>query len=105
MPATAAVITPIAWSGITVLNKRTPIKPPTGSDIPDKNEYKIAKRFLPVEWKIGSAIAIPSGILWIAIAIATGIPSLKSWLETKNVAIPSGKLCQVTASAVIKPAL
>ena len=43
-------------------------------------------------------------MLCIAIAIATGIPRRKSWLATKNVAIPSGKLCIVTAIAVIKPA-
>ena len=37
IPATAAVIIPIAWSGMIVFKNNTPINPPIGSEIPDRN--------------------------------------------------------------------
>ena len=34
-----------------------------------------ACHLLPVEWYKGEATAIPSGILWMAIAMVSGIPN------------------------------
>ena len=78
IPATAAIATPIIICGIKKCNSIIPIIAPIGSLIPDRAAYNVAYRFFPVEWYIGSATAIPSGILCIAIAIATEIPSVKS---------------------------
>lgn len=52
---------------------------------------------------MGRDVAIPSGILCIAIATAIAIPSLGSRSADVKVAMPSGKLCIAIARAVIMP--
>ena len=49
----------------------------------------MALNLLFVEWYIGTAIEIPSGILWRAIAMVKVIPSLILLDDVMNVAIPS----------------
>ena len=55
------------------------INAPRGSAIPDKKAYFMALYLLLVAKYIGIAIAIPSGMLWSAIAIVTVMPREVSW--------------------------
>ena len=74
IPTTAISKKPIKASDKNQWSKPKPIMAPIGSVIPVQNEYQMALRFIPVAWYIGSATAIPSGILCKAIAIATEAP-------------------------------
>jgi len=51
---------------------------PIGSTTPDKKDHRNALPLLPVALYTGADTAIPSGILWMAIAIAMAIPILIS---------------------------
>ncbi|MNT55804.1 hypothetical protein D3C72_1930700 [compost metagenome] len=48
----------------------------------------------------GTAMAMPSGMLWMAMAKASGMPTDGLSSVAKNVASPSGKLCAVIATEV-----
>ena len=48
---------------VEIVEEVADVKNEEPSDNENKNVYNIACLFLPVAWKIGSAIAIPSGIL------------------------------------------
>ncbi|MNV57799.1 hypothetical protein D3C71_1501470 [compost metagenome] len=48
-------------------------------------------------------MAMPSGMLWMAMAKASGMPTDGLSSVAKNVARPSGKLCAVIATAVSRP--
>ncbi len=52
---------------------------------------------------MGTETAIPSGMLWMAMATAMAIPSPGSSRAATKVARPSGKLCIAMASAVKRP--
>ena len=78
---------------------------PTGSESPDRKDILNAFFLSPVAKYIGTETAIPSGILWIAIATAMLIPIVGSWSAPAKVASPSGKLCIAMASAENIPIL
>jgi len=65
---------------------------PMNSLIPDRNDQKNAFLLFLVEAYIGTETAIPSGILWRAIAIASKIPNSILLTVATKVAIPSGIL-------------
>ena len=53
---------------------------------------------------MGTATAMPSGMLWIAMAATMGTATMGSSSAAMNVAKPSGKLCKASATAVSTPA-
>ena len=103
IPATAENNNPKIVSLKNGRKIKYPTIAPIGSVIPERNEIINAFFFLPVEKYIGRDVAIPSGMLCIAIAIAIAVPRYGSFKADVKVAIPSGKLCIAIARAVITP--
>ena len=91
-PPTIANITPNKKSLTNGKRIKPKISAPIGSLIPEKNDQKKAFFLLLVEVYIGIATAIPSGMLWSAIANANKNPSSTSFNVPAKVTIPSGKL-------------
>lgn len=79
IPQTTAKIIPNIRSLMKGFKHKNAINAPRGSAIPDKKAYFMALYLLLVAKYIGSAIAIPSGMLWSAIAIVTVMPREVSW--------------------------
>ena len=73
-----------------------PIIAPTSAPIPvvtpDKNTYKSMLDIFIHPFFMGTAIEIPSGTSWIAIAIARESPKLNDDSKPEPIASPSGKL-------------
>ncbi|MGK7871643.1 AI-2E family transporter [Falsiroseomonas sp. E2-1-a20] len=72
---------------------------------PSRQSVWPARRTVYCRWhnKTGTAIDMPSGRLWTAMAMASGPPTTGSSSVAKKVAIPSGRLCAETAAAARRP--
>lgn len=88
MPAIAANVIPSDCGPRNGWRSKYPTMAPNGSARPDRVAHQAALRRDPVASRIGTATAMPSGMLWIAIATARGIARAGSASATANVANP-----------------
>ena len=104
IPATIPNVTPRVMPFRNGISSRKPTRAPIGSARPERKDQRTALPRDPVACRMGTATATPSGMLWMAMARATGMATEGSFRPAMNVAKPSGKLWMAIATAVMVPA-